>query len=1016
MSDPVPSKRVADVATILTHDAAADPTNCLARAVRAGRDGVDDIVFLGSRSDRSGHVVLLDRRTSEVREPDAVGDGGSVPIEDYVRGEGYEILGRVPAAVVRSVVGLPVRLRPAALRDLGGVLPTIAHLAFGAPVRAVQRDDADVKDVKKAEGAGLFNLQRETAMIANGAPGIDNNPHSPTGETPPNHPAQVTFAPGFDQTPSNVPLPVPDSTDKDVHAWLNSLGGSVSDADKAALGQIGDDAHLVMNWLYTNGNKDPDGPGAPDNVSQAWGRLIGDGNISPAIVNAKGHADAGDMASFVKDLDSAARSAQASFAKFEKDDKSSDPVAKEMAVNASILQANEPLLDGAAPNAALDHLFNAADLQAIATGQGPQALKNAADFWSQPGMFSQLDTGGQDFATSKTDGLANNDNLGDWISKQATTLTGPALGSMLSVAAERNMVAGIDTSGVKADFFDHLADNHDGGQKTAVLQQLTDLQAKVAAGADASDWNGPKLGVDGINPDPKQVESDIAGKIAQLTADPDVQQFRSDNYAKSLQAIAGSDPSFHGALQTYYNGDVQGGKALTDALDAKDGDGQKVSAEDGLGAFVQTATTLSLAIGSDGQAVPPVDIQAAAVASGQQGALQQAYTDDILSGKELGDAIDNGTDVGTAVQQFETDAANFGATLPTQFVSDNAQKLQQTFSDTLSDAMERNATPTDVRTAFDGADGTFDAPKVTDAVNQAIAADPSFATDSNGEKVKPDQIVAAVNAVVTDVRNGVKLQDALAKLSKASADQFNDIFNHYGVRDFFDPQRGAPTGAAFEAYKTGVMHAVGAVLNTGIMAAKTAEGAGTGSPTVTASALGSGFQAIGGLLEAGSKYAASAKVGPFTANELTGIESAGKAMGGAGGIVGGAVGIFSGVQALKDGDKAGAGVGIGTGITGAWSGISSLVEGGVGVADATLGSIGADTAALAATSATLGIVGGVATILGVTGLGIYGLVEGAKRVDAFTGEVEPQLQQYGITGGGGVSNNAPTDPLPPVEP
>lgn len=989
MPDTLPSKRVADVATgtILTHDASSDPTSCLARAVHAGRDGVDDIVFLERRSARPGHVVLLDRRTSEVREPDAVGDDGSIPLGDYVEREGYEVLGQVPAAVVRNVVGLPVRLRPAALRSLGGLLPTIAHLAFGAPIRGIQRDDgvsADLKDsiskaVKRFDNAGASNPPGDLARISLAGDGVPQSP----GHTPPAKPTGST-----DKT---------DNTDKDVHAWLDSLGDSVSDADKQALGQVGDDAHLVSNWLSANKGKDPDGPDAPGDVSKAWGRLIHDSGTIPAIVNAKGHADAGDIASFVKDLDGAARSAKSSFESFKKDDKSSNPVAKEMAVNASIVQANVPLVDAAAPNSALDHKISVDDLKEVATGQGPQSLKNAANFWSQPGLFSHLDSGGQSAATSKMDGIANNANLGDWISKQATTLTGPELGSMLSAAAERNMVAGIDTSNVKADFFDHLADNHDGGQKTAVLQQLTDLQAKIKAGDQLGDWNGPKYGADGINPDSKQVEADIANKVAQLAADPDVQKFRSDNYAKSLQAVAGSDPSFHGVLQTYYNGDVQSGKALTDALDAKDGDGHKVSAEDGLGSYVQTATTLSLALGSDGKAVPPVDIQAAAEKSGQQGALQEAYTNDILSGKQLGDAIDNGTDVGTAVQQFEIDAANFGAALPTQFVADNAQKLQQTFSDTLSNAMERNATPADLKTAFADKDGNFDTAKVTDAVNQAIAADPSFATASDGTKVKPDQIVSAVNSVVTDVRNGVKLPDALAKRSSTIQ---------------------APSGALADSYRAGLLHAVGAVFNAGVLAAKIAESGGKASPTVTASALGSGFQAVGGLMEAGSKYALSKNNPDLSTERLKGFEGAGKALGGAGSIIGGAIGIFSGVQALKEGDKAVGGVSIGTGITGAWSGVASLVEGGAGVADAAaLANIGTEgLAALAATSATLGVVGGVATLLGVVGLGIYGVVEGAKRTSEFTDQVEPQLQQYGITGGDGVSNNAPPDPLPPVVP
>ena len=211
------------------------------------------------------------------------------------------------------------------------------------------------------------------------------------------------------------------------------------------------------------------------------------------------------------------------------------------------------------------------------------------------------------------------------------------------------------------------------------------------------------------------------------------------------------------------------------------------------------------------------------------------------------------------------------------------------------------------------------------------------------------------------------------------------------------------------------MHAVGAVINGGIMVAKSVETGGTATPQATASILGSSFQMFGGALEAGSKYATDAKLGPLSKDTLKNIESAGKVIGGAGSIIGGAIGLFSGVQSLDAGDKANGGTSLATGITGTWSGVSSLVEGGVGLADGLVGSIGADTAALAATSATLGIVGGVTTLLAFTGLGIYGLVEGSHRVNHYTDKLKPELQQFGITGGHTPSSAPPPDDLPPGE-
>ena len=302
-----------------------------------------------------------------------------------------------------------------------------------------------------------------------------------------------------------------------------------------------------------------------------------------------------------------------------------------------------------------------------------------------------------------------------------------------------------------------------------MLQQLSDIDAKVTAGVDSSAYDSNLLG---INNDPKQVHADIANKIALLAADPDVQKFRTDHFGGDLQNLVAVDPSLHGALQSYYNGDLQSGKALTDALGAKDGNGQPVSVEQGLETFMQTATTLDLAMGShdalgmDAKPVQGLDFQSIVDKSGKQDALKDAYTNDILSGSALKTDIDNGTDISSAVQQFQLNAANFGAVLPTQFVSDNAGKLQQSFADSLSDAIEGNATPEDINTAFTDKDGNIDTQRLSDALEQVMKNDPSFGSDGQGHQFKPSQIIAAVNSVVTDVRGGAKLQDALAKLSK----------------------------------------------------------------------------------------------------------------------------------------------------------------------------------------------------------------------------------------------------------
>ncbi len=1034
---------------LLTHEPNAGSTNCLGLAAQAARDGRDEIVFLSAPHHQvaePGHVILRDRDTAAVREPDTTPDlASAVSVEAYAAAAGRRILAIVPAGLVRGLLLLSPVQRLAALVGLSGPLSDVAHLSFAGGILGVKADDPRITpetraavtlakdwnkyDVGKMSGTDYSdpsaNLPQDlqdalkfvnndttlyNAMIK-GNGGKDGDPLTKADVEKFAHDSVVdSFTSDAPSAPWNEAASSSDT---------EKLG--LSDSQKAELNKPIEVAQsLVDNWHGWGLSSGVTGfDKVPDDIPQQGKDALNYLQSNPALLKAigSGKDDGGpitrdDVAKFVSKATGDAKAGVQSLNDFLKANPDAPDATKRLAQSAAIVRGNETLFSAGDPNpkTPVDGNLTTTDLENIG-GQGPEqygmgdTLTQAANLWSQAGLFNQLDVGGQDAATSKADGVANGDNITNWISKQAPALTGPALGAFLTDATNRGMVAGTDTSKLGPDFFDHLGDNHDGAQKAAVLQQLTDTESKFSAGVDASDWDAYDM--PGVNSDPNQVKGDIANKIAQLTADPDVQKFKSDHFGGDLQNLVSMDPSLHGGVQSYYNGDLQSGKALTDALGTKDGNGQKVSAEQGLQSFVQTANTLSLALGTsdtlggDSKPLPGLDLQAIAQKSGQQGALQDAYTNDILSGNELKQALDGGTDTGTAVQQFEADAADFGTTLPTQYVADSAQKLQQTFSDTLSDGLERNATTGDVNTAFEDKDGNLDTAKLNDAISQAIAADPAFATDSKGDKVKPDQIVSAVNSIFADVRNGTKLQDAIAKLAKAQNAE--------------DPAFKSPSGIATDAYNKGLMHAVGAVFNAGVMAAKTAEGAGKGSPTVTASALGSGFQAIGGALEAGTKYAKSANITPFTPDDLKGIEGAGKAMGGAGGIVGGAVGIFSGVQSLKDGDKAGGGVGLADGITGAWSGVSSLVEGGVGVADAVLGSIGVDTAALAATSATLGIVGGVTALLGTVGLGIYGMVEGAKRVDDFMGQITPELNQYGITGGSVASNDPPQDSLPPGE-
>jgi hypothetical protein len=737
---------------------------------------------------------------------------------------------------------------------------------------------------------------------------------------------------------------------------------------------------------------------------------------NPAMMKAIGAGDGGNSSTvteknvenFIGHAEDDAKAGSKAYDDFIKKNPDASDSQKALAQSASIVLGNQTLFSAGStdPKRLVDGHIRADDLANIALTQGfGSTLKDAATLWSNPGMFAQLDTGGEDASTAQPDQIADSKNVSDWISKQLPSIKDVDMGAFLSDAAMRNITTDIDVSKLGPDVFAN-PQNYTGHQKAAVMQQLTDLDAKLKGGIDGSSWDGDNVDLQhaGINSDPNMVEADVENKIAQLSSDPDVQKWLQYNYTGSLQTIASSDPAFQAGLNSFYKGDLQSGKALNDALGGKDVNGQKVTPEDGLQTFVRTADVLTQALGTNGAPLPSLDLQSIVQKSGQVGALQQAYTNDIVSGNELSNNLNDGMSMATAVQQFLQDSANFGAVLPSDVVSNNASTLQQNFSDTISNFLESNASADDLTTALGNDNGNVDSSKVTDAINQLEKTDPGAFTDSNGVKIKPDQIINAVNSVVADVRGGAKLNDALVKLANA-------------LKSDSDPTLSAPKGVVADVYNKGLLHVAGAVLNGAVFAAKIAENHGKGTPTVEASALASGIQMMGGLLEGGSKYAKATNFTPFSSDELKGIESAGKFLGGAGSIIGGAVGIFSGVISLKDGDKAGGGVSIATGITSTLSGVSSAIEGGLGIAESLGETIpAAVTAGFAATSATLGIVGGVVTGLAMFGLGLYQLIKGVETVDKYDGQIESVFKQWGITGGDGVSANPPQEPAPPVEP
>jgi hypothetical protein len=742
-------------------------------------------------------------------------------------------------------------------------------------------------------------------------------------------------------------------------------------------------------------------------------------NSNPALLAAIGNgAGSGiiteqDVANFLNKASSDATAGAKAYSDWAAANPNAGAQSQALAQSAASVLANVTLISGGSGELTPSNLASFAS----SNPNLDPSLTSAAALWSQPGMFKMLDTAGDDLATRNPDQIASSANLSAWISKGALT-SDLDFANMMNQAALESTVAGIDTSKLGADVFAN-PQNYTGAQKAAVMVQLGDLQTKLAVGGVEDDWGAGSStlsqNADGINPNLSKVQADVQQRIAQLSQDPDVQAYINQTKPSVLQSMVNSDPALHDAVQSYYSGAFQNGDALTNDLNQKDSKGDQVSPTVGLETFTQQASFYDEALGSSGRSLGIMDPQTGAEGqpgpsklqeivknSGNETRLQHAYTDQVVNGGLIKDAIANGADLGTAIGQYAAAAAAYGTGLDPTFLQQNAGALRQNFLDNTSDAIMNSGSATDLTIAFGDQSGNFDVNKVTGVLQQMRQQNPDLFKASDGQALTPDEIVYLIHQAYDLTRNGLSLGDALNKVIASVS---------------------VPTGSTADAYKAGTLHLLSAVFGGGVLAAKAAEGAHT--PLADASIAATAALMVGTLMEGTAKWAGSAsdslwgvakplpqpdgtqlpkEIGNDTVPDsvkktIENIKSQGKLLGGLGLALNGALGIVAGVGDLKDGDIAGAALNIGSGTASALGGVAGAVEGTAALlSEAGLVSSEFTTIAVAA-SATFGLVSSGIGVLGALGYSIYGLVKAGINDAHFSDQVLPVLQQYGITGG-----------------
>ena len=154
------------------------------------------------------------------------------------------------------------------------------------------------------------------------------------------------------------------------------------------------------------------------------------------------------------------------------------------------------------------------------------ALKSAAQAWSTSGAFDALDRAGDDKATTKADGKFDDNNLTDFISKEAPT-NGASDQSFLEDASLQNITANTDTSKLNQDIFAN-PQNYTPEQKAAVMVTLMKTLVNVQAG-----------GSDGLR-DVKATVAALQKDIQTLASDPATQAYLQKTVPPAMQNLGGA--------------------------------------------------------------------------------------------------------------------------------------------------------------------------------------------------------------------------------------------------------------------------------------------------------------------------------------------------------------------------------------------------------------------------------------------------------------------------------------------
>ncbi|WP_432719331.1 type III effector HrpK domain-containing protein [Pseudomonas syringae] len=662
-----------------------------------------------------------------------------------------------------------------------------------------------------------------------------------------------------------------------------------------------------------------------------------------------------------------------SYKDFLKASPDADDASKQIARYAAILDENHDAIKGKSGSADLT-------AEALATYRDthPQLgkeVREALDFWSQPGAFALLDNAKSPLEQG-TDGKASRGDIQAFLKNSAPKDVG-AVGTLLEAVAEGNLLNKVSTDALDKDVFEH-PQNYTAEQKAAVLQELKAAQSLIVEGSGAGMWKDDKSQVQIANnvrshPDPQKLLDDVNEHISLLEKDPEVVTFYNENATSELSKVLEGSDGLKSALQSTYDNDIKTGKALDKLWDANTKDG-KTDQQTALARFYSSAQSVQESLGvSD-----PGEIQKAVQKSAHNKDFESFYEKTLVSGERLNELLKTES-FEVATSQFSMEVAMYNAALNPEFTGKYDDKLTGVTTAIAQNNVFKDASFEDLKKAFgkDGGD-TLDEAKVRSLIDQIGESNPELLTNADGKPATSDQILGVFRGNWDLLRQGTKSISELGLFSDNSSIK-------------------AASGA-------GVLHGVSGLFMAGITIAKGANGAGALTDRQIVDITTGSVQSATLLTEGGVKNVTTMfkdikdMLEPDIYKEITTnlskLENAAKGLGGLAGVAAGAYGIFDGVKSIRRGELVAGGMSITAGSLGAMAGLASAAEGAAGVLQLT----GSVVRALPLLAGTLGL---AAAGVGAVALLIPGMIEEGKqetRVDRFSDHLRDYLTQYEIDG------------------